>query len=81
MASLVCENTFFDLYVTHLQKHHETNKKKMHFRGIMFGFARSLMPFAYIGAFSYGVYLIIHTNLDYGVVFKYGTKTKSSKAF
>lgn len=70
VASLVCEKTFFELYVNELQKHHQMSKKQMHFRAAMFGFARSLMPFAYVGSISYGVYLIIYTHLEYGILFQ-----------
>ncbi|CAH1380444.1 unnamed protein product [Tenebrio molitor] len=70
IASLGCEQVFYENYVTELTPYVKNVKKQMHFRSIVMGVARSVMLFAYAVGIAYGANLMITANLDYGVVFK-----------
>ncbi|XP_063931284.1 ATP-dependent translocase ABCB1-like isoform X2 [Zophobas morio] len=70
IASLGCEQVFYENYVIELTPYVVNVKKQMHFRSIVLGIARSIMLFAYAVAMGYGAYLMISTQLDYGIVFK-----------
>lgn len=70
IASLGCEEIFYEYYVKALNPYVLNLKKQMHFRAIILGVARSIMLFAYAVAMGYGAKLMIDSNLDYGIVFK-----------
>lgn len=70
VASLGCEDTFRQLYHSELLVHHETTKKKSHFRGFMVGLSRGLMFFCYAATIYYGTELIVWEGLDSGILFK-----------
>ncbi|XP_068901227.1 ATP-dependent translocase ABCB1-like isoform X2 [Tenebrio molitor] len=70
IASLSCEQVFYENYVTELKPYVKNVKKQMHFRSIVMGVARSIMLFAYAVGMGYGAKLMTTANLDYGVVFK-----------
>ncbi|XP_068902276.1 multidrug resistance protein 2-like [Tenebrio molitor] len=70
IASLGCEQVFYENYVTQLTPYVKNVKKQMHFRSVVMGVARSVMLFAYAVGIGYGANLMINSNLDYGVVFK-----------
>ncbi|KAG5894748.1 hypothetical protein JTB14_032638 [Gonioctena quinquepunctata] len=70
VVSLGCENVFIDLFVEELLPYQRAAKKKCHFRGIVFGMARSLLFFSYAIGILYSAKLIVDGELDYGTVFK-----------
>ncbi|KAJ3619098.1 hypothetical protein MTP99_005885 [Tenebrio molitor] len=70
IASLGCEQVFYENYVTELKPYVKNVKKQMHFRSILMGVARSVMLFANVVGIGYGAYLVLTTNLDYAIVFK-----------
>ncbi|XP_068902279.1 ATP-dependent translocase ABCB1-like [Tenebrio molitor] len=70
IASLGCEQVFYEYYVNELAPYVKNVKKQMHFRSIVMGVARSVFLFAYAVGMGYGATLMTTANLDYGVVFK-----------
>lgn len=69
VASLGCENVFHDLYMQELIPYQRTASRNTHFRGIIYGMARSLMFFAYSAALYYGATLVKNENVEYRRVF------------
>lgn len=70
VASLGCEETFLTIYETELIPGFQIAKCNVHYRGIVFGLARSLMFFAYATCMYYGGILMRDEGLSYADVFK-----------
>ncbi|KAF5301298.1 hypothetical protein FQR65_LT08917 [Abscondita terminalis] len=70
VASLSCENTFFDQYCAELESHYRTTKRNSHGRSIVLAMARSIMFFAYSITTYYGGTLIVNENMPYEDMFK-----------
>lgn len=70
VASLGCEETFYNLYTTELVPYYKKSTQSAHIRGILLGLSRSLVNFSYVIALYYGGTLIVNEKLDYAVVFK-----------
>lgn len=69
VASLGCEETFHNMYISELTPYHKGTLKATHWRSAVFALSRSLMFFAYSACMYYGGYLI-RDGLDYEDVFK-----------
>ncbi|KAJ8919087.1 hypothetical protein NQ315_012072 [Exocentrus adspersus] len=69
VASLGCEETFHQMYMTELSQYHKKNLLSTHWRSAVFGLSRSLMFFAYAACMYYGGFLI-RDGLSYENVFK-----------
>ncbi|XP_022900124.1 ATP-dependent translocase ABCB1 [Onthophagus taurus] len=70
VASLGTEPKFHRLYITELLPNHKRAMRNTHFRGGVYGLARSLMFFAFAACMYYGGVLITEEGLDYENVFK-----------
>ncbi|VEN35825.1 unnamed protein product [Callosobruchus maculatus] len=69
VASLSLENTFHQIYVSELLPYYHRASRTIHWRGFVYGMARTLMFFAYAACMFYGGYLITD-GLPYERVFK-----------
>ncbi|KAJ8927496.1 hypothetical protein NQ314_020045 [Rhamnusium bicolor] len=69
VASLGCEDTFHNIYISELTPYLKRNLLSTHWRALVFGLSRSLMFFAYSACMYYGGYLI-RDGLPYENVFK-----------
>lgn len=70
VVSLGRENMFHEQYVALLTPSVQLAKRNTHYRGIVYGLARSLMFFAYATCMFYGGHLVVYSGLPYGDVFK-----------
>ncbi|XP_017479812.1 PREDICTED: multidrug resistance protein 1A [Rhagoletis zephyria] len=70
VASLGREEMFYQQYMDLLNPAMATAKKNTHFRGFVYGLARSLMFFAYAACMYYGGWCIVHKGMEFGNVFK-----------
>ncbi|XP_055373170.1 ATP-dependent translocase ABCB1 [Condylostylus longicornis] len=70
VVSLGREQMFYSQYVALLEPAVTSAKKMTHFRGFVYGLARSLMFFAFAACMFYGGHLVAYENLEYGKVFK-----------
>ncbi|EDW02070.1 ATP-dependent translocase ABCB1 [Drosophila grimshawi] len=70
VVSLGREDMFHRTYITMLEPAVEKSKKNTHYRGMLYGLARSIMFFAYAACMSYGGYCVVHRGLPFGDVFK-----------
>ncbi|CAH1955053.1 unnamed protein product [Acanthoscelides obtectus] len=69
VASLCLENTFHQIYVSELLPYYHRAARTIHWRGFVYGMARTLMYFAYAACMYYGGHLITK-KLPYERVFK-----------
>ena len=70
MASLGREKGFHKQYMSELLPALKLSQRNTHFRGIVFGIARSIMFFAYATAMYYGVQLVVDEGVEFEDVFK-----------
>ncbi|GJQ78971.1 hypothetical protein Trydic_g133 [Trypoxylus dichotomus] len=70
VAALGSEQLFHNLYIVELTPHHKKALINTHFRAFVFGFARSLMFFAFAACMYYGAVLITEEGMPYEDVFK-----------
>ncbi|KAK9700678.1 ABC transporter [Popillia japonica] len=70
VAALGSEKLFHQLYIIELMPHHKKTLRNTHFRALVFGFARSIMFFAFAACMYYGAILITTENMPYENVFK-----------
>lgn len=70
VVSLGRENMFHTQYVDLLEPSVKLAKRNTHYRGVVYGLARSIMFFAYATCMYYGGQLVVNTGLFYGDVFK-----------
>eukprot|EP00099_Drosophila_melanogaster_P014939 NP_523740.3 multi drug resistance 50 [Drosophila melanogaster] len=70
VASLGREEMFHQNYIGMLIPAVEISKRNTHFRGLVYGLARSLMFFAYAACMYYGTWCVIHRGILFGDVFK-----------
>lgn len=70
VVSLGRENMFHTQYVDLLEPSVKLAKRNTHYRGAVYGLARSIMFFAYATCMYYGGQLVVNTGLFYGDVFK-----------
>ncbi|KAI4471553.1 atp-binding cassette sub-family b [Holotrichia oblita] len=70
VAALGSEKLFHHLYIMELMPHHKKALRNTHFRALVFGFARSIMFFAFAACMYYGAILITEENMPYENVFK-----------
>lgn len=52
-----------------LHPYEKLAKRNTHFRGVVYGFARSMLCFSYAAVFYYGAMLVRDENIDYGRIF------------
>lgn len=62
------------MYIDQLLPGYKLSLRNLHFRGAVFGMARSLMFFAYAACMYYGGILIKTDHIDFDKVFKYVLK-------
>lgn len=60
----------YKAYLHAMEPSLDVAKRNTHYRGLVFGLARSIIYFAYATCMYYGGYLIEHSNLYYANVFK-----------
>ncbi|KAH8413681.1 hypothetical protein KR222_003542 [Zaprionus bogoriensis] len=70
VVSLGREDMFHSNYIQMLTPAVEKSKKNTHFRGIVYGLARSMMFFAYAACMYYGGWCVVNRGLPFGDVFK-----------
>ncbi|KAH8301534.1 hypothetical protein KR059_005587 [Drosophila kikkawai] len=70
VVSLGREEMFHQTYIGMLIPAVEISKKNTHFRGLVYGLARSLMFFAYAACMYYGTWCVINRGIEFGDVFK-----------
>lgn len=70
VASLGCENTFYQNYVVELEPIYKTSTRNTHVRAIVIGIARSIMFFAFANCMYYGGYLIKNGEMSFEKVYK-----------
>ncbi|XP_037713457.1 ATP-dependent translocase ABCB1 [Drosophila subpulchrella] len=70
VVSLGREEMFHQSYIAMLIPAVEISKRNTHFRGIVYGLARSLMFFAYAACMYYGTWCVINRGIEFGDVFK-----------
>ncbi|XP_016973684.1 ATP-dependent translocase ABCB1 [Drosophila rhopaloa] len=70
VVSLGREEMFHQTYIGMLIPAVEISKKNTHFRGMVYGLARSLMFFAYATCMYYGTWCVINRGIEFGDVFK-----------
>ncbi|XP_011185431.1 ATP-dependent translocase ABCB1 [Zeugodacus cucurbitae] len=70
VASLGREEMFYQQYMDLLHPAMNQAKKNTHFRGLVYGLARSLMFFAFAACMYYGGWCVVHKGMDFGNVFK-----------
>ena len=71
VVALGIEDTCYNSYVAAMQPSYELAKKNTHFRGLIFGLARSISYIALAACMYYGGYLMKQQDLHYSTVFKY----------
>lgn len=69
VVSIGREQMFHKKYMELLAPSVHNAKKNTHYRGIVYGIARSLMFFAYAACMYYGGYLVIHEGITVGNIF------------
>uniref|UniRef100_A0A1B0AKC4 ABC-type xenobiotic transporter n=1 Tax=Glossina pallidipes TaxID=7398 RepID=A0A1B0AKC4_GLOPL len=69
VVSLGCEEMFYRLYMEMLGPAVKKSKRNTHYRGFVYGLARSLMYFAYAACMYYGGWCVIHKGMAFGDVF------------
>ncbi|KAH8371803.1 hypothetical protein KR093_008900 [Drosophila rubida] len=70
VVSLGREDMFHKNYIDMLTPAVEKSKKNTHYRGIVYGLARSMMFFAYAACMYYGGWCVVNRGLLFGDVFK-----------
>ncbi|KAM8712490.1 hypothetical protein ACLKA7_012923 [Drosophila subpalustris] len=70
VVSLGREDMFHRQYIDMLTPAVEKSKKNTHYRGIVYGLARSMMFFAYAACMYYGGWCVVNRGLLFGDVFK-----------
>ncbi|XP_026840827.1 multidrug resistance protein 1A [Drosophila persimilis] len=70
VVSLGREEMFHQTYIGMLIPSVNKAKKNTHFRGLVYGLARSLMFFAYAACMYYGTWCVINRGIMFGDVFK-----------
>ncbi|XP_034477395.1 ATP-dependent translocase ABCB1 [Drosophila innubila] len=70
VVSLGREDMFHSQYINMLTPAVEKSKKNTHYRGIVYGMARSMMFFAYAACMYYGGWCVVNRGLLFGDVFK-----------
>ena len=70
VVGLGIEDNFYKSYINALESSFLGAKKNTHYRGLVFGLARSIIYFAYAACMYYGGYLIKYNGLYYANVFK-----------
>ena len=70
VVSLGKEPMFHKQYMALLEPSVAVAKRNTHYRGFVYGIARSLMFFAFAACMFYGGYLVANEGLFYGDVFK-----------
>lgn len=70
VASLGREEMFYRQYMEMLYPAMAKAKKNTHFRGLVYGLARSLMFFAYAACMYYGGWCVVNRGMEFGNVFK-----------
>nr|XP_016929348.1 ATP-dependent translocase ABCB1 [Drosophila suzukii] len=70
VVSLGREEMFHQSYIAMLIPAVEISKRNTHFRGMVYGLARSLMFFAYAACMYYGTWCVINRGIEFGDVFK-----------
>ncbi|XP_067628799.1 phosphatidylcholine translocator ABCB4-like [Eurosta solidaginis] len=70
VASLGREEMFYHQYMDTVSPAIAQAKKNTHFRGLVYGMARSLMFFAYAACMYYGCWCVVHKGMEFGNVFK-----------
>ncbi|XP_014102285.3 ATP-dependent translocase ABCB1 [Bactrocera oleae] len=70
VASLGREEMFYQQYMDLLNPAMAKAKKNTHFRGLVYGLARSLMFFAYAACMYYGGWCVVNKGMEFGNVFK-----------
>uniref|UniRef100_A0A1A9V7P2 ABC-type xenobiotic transporter n=1 Tax=Glossina austeni TaxID=7395 RepID=A0A1A9V7P2_GLOAU len=69
VVSLGREEMFYRLYMEMLGPAVKKSKRNTHYRGFVYGLARSLMYFAYAACMYYGGWCVIHKGMAFGDVF------------
>ncbi|XP_053963436.1 ATP-dependent translocase ABCB1 [Anastrepha ludens] len=70
VASLGREEMFYRQYMEMLYPAMAKAKKNTHFRGLVYGLARSLMFFAYAACMYYGGWCVVNRGMEFGNIFK-----------
>uniref|UniRef100_A0A0K8VT37 ABC-type xenobiotic transporter n=1 Tax=Bactrocera latifrons TaxID=174628 RepID=A0A0K8VT37_BACLA len=70
VASLGREEMFYQQYMDLLHPAMARAKKNTHFRGLVYGLARSLMFFAFAACMWYGGWCVVNKGMEFGNVFK-----------
>ncbi|XP_037948708.1 ATP-dependent translocase ABCB1-like isoform X1 [Teleopsis dalmanni] len=70
VASLGREEMFHKQYMELLTPAVQKAKRNTHFRGVVYGLARSLMFFAYAACMYYGGWCVVNKGMEFGNVFK-----------
>uniref|UniRef100_W8B7Y6 ABC-type xenobiotic transporter n=1 Tax=Ceratitis capitata TaxID=7213 RepID=W8B7Y6_CERCA len=70
VASLGREEMFYNQYMDMLNPAIAQAKRNTHFRGFIYGLARSLMFFAYAACMYYGGWCVVNRGMQFGNVFK-----------
>ncbi|XP_060520271.1 ATP-dependent translocase ABCB1-like [Cylas formicarius] len=70
VASLGCEEVFYQIYVAELLPHIKRSIKGTHGRALILGLSQGLSFFAYATCMYYGGYLIKDNEVEYGDVYK-----------
>ncbi|XP_001975658.3 multidrug resistance protein 1A [Drosophila erecta] len=70
VASLGREEMFHQNYIAMLIPAVQVSKRNTHFRGLVYGLARSLMFFAYAACMYYGTWCVVQHKIIFGDVFK-----------
>ncbi|XP_016968073.1 ATP-dependent translocase ABCB1 [Drosophila biarmipes] len=70
VVSLGREEMFHQNYISMLIPAVAISKRNTHFRGMVYGLARSLMFFAYAACMYYGTWCVINRGIEFGDVFK-----------
>lgn len=70
VVGLGIEDNMYKAYLHAMEPSLDVAKRNTHYRGLVFGLARSIIYFAYATCMYYGGYLIEHSNLYYANVFK-----------
>lgn len=69
VVSIGREQMFHKKYMELLAPSVQKAKKNTHYRGLVYGIARSLMFFAFAACMYYGGYLVIHEGITIGNIF------------
>jgi len=70
VASLGREKTFHHQYISELLPALELAQRNTHLRAVVFGFARSIMFFAYATAMYYGGHLVVEEGVSIADILK-----------